>query len=152
MQQAKKKRMNRIVGRILLVAYFALLIFFVFFSDELGRGLKQQHVRTMNTHPFHEIKRFWGMRHTYGWKVPLMNIGGNILIFVPFGFLIPMSSKNKVTRNFFVVTLLAMMFSGVIEVIQIITKVGAFDIDDIILNTLGAITGYIIFAIAKAIN
>ena len=37
MQQAKKKRMNRIVGRILLVAYFALLIFFVFFSDELGR-------------------------------------------------------------------------------------------------------------------
>ena len=69
-----------------------------------------------------------------------------------FGFLIPMSSKNKVTRNFFVVTLLAMMFSGAIEVVQILTKVGAFDIDDIILNTAGAIIGYVIFAIAKAIN
>ena len=108
-------------------------------------------VRRMNTHPFNEIKRFWAMRYTYGWKYTLMNIGGNILIFVPFGFLIPMSSKNKITRNFFIVTLLAIMFSGAIEVIQIITKVGAFDIDDIILNTAGAIIGYIVYAIAKAI-
>lgn len=151
MQQAKKKRVNRIIGRVLLVAYFALLIFFVFFSDELGRKTGTI-VRRMNTHPFHEIKRFWAMRYTYGWKTTLMNLGGNMLIFVPFGFLIPMSSKNKVTRNFFVVTLLAMMFSGAIEVVQILTKVGAFDIDDIILNTAGAIIGYVIFAIAKAIN
>ena len=151
MQQAKKKRVNRIVGRVLLVAYFALLIFFVFFSDELGRKTGTI-VRRANYHPFVEIKRFWAMRHTYGWKVPLMNIGGNILIFVPFGFLIPMSSKNKVTRNFFVVTLLAVMFSGAIEVVQIITKVGAFDVDDIILNTIGAIIGYIVYAIARAIN
>ena len=151
MQQAKKKRINRIVGRVLLVAYVALLIFFVFFSDELGRKTGTI-VRRMNTHPFHEIKRFWDMRYTYGWKTTLMNLGGNILIFAPFGFLIPMSSKNKVTRNFFVVTLLAIMFSGAIEVVQIITKVGAFDIDDIILNTAGAILGYIVYAIAKAIN
>ena len=151
MQQAKKKRVNRIVGRILLVAYFALLIFFVFFSDKLGRQVGTG-VRRMNTHPFHEIRRFWAMRYTYGWKTTLMNLGGNILIFAPLGFLIPMSSKNKVTRNFFVVTLLAIMFSGTIEVIQILTKVGAFDIDDIILNTAGAIIGYIVYAIAKAIN
>ncbi len=151
MEQAKKKRINRIVGRVLLVAYVALLIFFVFFSDELGRKMGTG-VRRMNTHPFNEIKRFWAMRYTYGWKYTLMNIGGNILIFVPFGFLIPMSSKNKITRNFFIVTLLAIMFSGAIEVIQIITKVGAFDIDDIILNTAGAIIGYIVYAIAKAIN
>ena len=151
MQEAKKKRINRIVGRILLVAYFALLIFFMFFSDELGRKMGTG-VRRMNTHPFNEIRRFWAMRFTYGWKYTLMNIGGNILIFAPFGFLIPMSSKNKITRNFFVVVLLAIMFSGAIEVVQILTKVGAFDIDDIILNTAGAITGYIVYAIAKAIN
>ena len=151
MQQAKKKRVNRIVGRVLLVAYFALLIFFVFFSDELGRKMGTG-VRRMNTHPFNEIRRFWAMRYTYGWKTTLMNLGGNILIFVPFGFLIPMSSKNKITRNFFVVTLLSVIFSGTIEVIQILTKVGAFDIDDIILNTAGAIIGYIVYAIAKAIN
>ena len=151
MQEAKKKRINRMVGRVLLVAYFALLIFFMFFSDELGRKMGTG-VRRMNTHPFNEIRRFWAMRYTYGWKYTLMNIGGNILIFVPFGFLIPMSSKNKITRNFFVVTLLAIMFSGAIEVVQILTKVGAFDIDDIILNTAGAITGYIVYAIAKAIN
>ena len=151
MQQAKKKRINRIVGRILLVAYFALLIFFVFFSDELGRKVGTG-VRRMNTHPFHEIKRFWAMRYTYGWKTTIMNLGGNILIFAPLGFLIPMSSKNKVTRNFFVVTLISVMFSGAIEVVQILTKVGAFDIDDIILNTLGAVCGYIVYAIAKAIN
>ena len=151
MQQAKKTRINRIVGRILLVAYFALLIFFVFFSDELGRKTGTI-VRRMNTHPFHEIRRFWAMRYTYGWKTTLMNLGGNILIFAPLGFLIPMSSKNKVTRNFFVVTLISIMFSGAIEVVQILTKVGAFDIDDIILNTAGAILGYIVYAIAKAIN
>lgn len=151
MEQAKKKRINRIVGRVLLVAYIALLIFFVFFSDELGRKVGTG-VRRMNTHPFHEIKRFWAMRYTYGWKVTLTNLGGNILIFAPLGFLIPMSAKNKILNNFFVVTFISMCVSGAIELVQIVTKVGAFDIDDIILNTLGAVCGYIVYAIAKAIN
>jgi glycopeptide antibiotics resistance protein len=39
-----------------------------------------------------------------------------------------------------------------VEVFQLITKVGSFDVDDLLLNTIGGICGYILFAICAAIR
>ena len=36
-----------------------------------------------------------------------------------------------------------------VEVVQLVTKVGCFDVDDLILNTLGAAIGYGIFAVCN---
>lgn len=43
------------------------------------------------------------------------------------------------------------MLSCIVEVIQLTTNVGSFDVDDIILNTVGVVLGYIVFALFRII-
>ena len=75
---------------------------------------------------------------------------GNVIAFIPFGFMIPIVSlKNRV---FFRTVGLTFLLSLFIECIQLITRVGSFDVDDLILNTLGGIIGHIIFWIMYQIR
>jgi glycopeptide antibiotics resistance protein len=68
----------------------------------------------------------------------LGNIGG----FIPFGFLMPMLLKKKSVLK---VAVLGFVFSFGIEVLQFIFRKGVAELDDLILNTLGAIIGYILY-------
>lgn len=70
----------------------------------------------------------------------LYNVVGNILLFVPLGFFIPLlfSKKNKISS----VALYGACTSILIEAIQLITSNNLTDIDDVIFNTLGAILGF----------
>ena len=47
----------------------------------------------------------------------------------------------------FLIFLSGFLLSLTVEVIQLISKVGCFDVDDLILNTLGAVLGYVFFVI-----
>ncbi len=64
----------------------------------------------------------------------------NILMFVPFGFLLPL--LNKVFYKPYVTLMLSFLFTIGIEITQLIIKVGAYDVDDIFNNFLGSIIGY----------
>ena len=77
--------------------------------------------------------------------IALYNVVGNILLFIPLGFFIPLffNKKNKLSK----VILYGFTASLTIEVLQIFTPFNTTDIDDIILNTLGSILGFIIFNI-----
>ena len=75
----------------------------------------------------------------------LYNVIGNILLFIPFGFLIPLLFNKK--NKFFIITLYGFLTSVLIEIIQLFTSFNTTDIDDIIFNTLGAVIGYFIFNI-----
>lgn len=69
------------------------------------------------------------------------NLGGNIILFIPAGFLLYLTRKNKpLYQN---LGLIALSSAG-IEVIQFITTTGIADIDDIILNTTGGFIGLLI--------
>ena len=68
----------------------------------------------------------------------------NVVLFIPLGLLIPMVWKYF--RGIFRTTIVGFFISVLIETTQLITERGYFDIDDIILNTFGAILGYILFA------
>ena len=59
--------------------------------------------------------------------------------FIPFGILVPL--KWKQLRNTFVCTFLGFCLSCVIEIMQLITERGHFQVDDILTNTLGALIG-----------
>jgi glycopeptide antibiotics resistance protein len=39
-----------------------------------------------------------------------------------------------------------------VEVFQLLTRVGSFDVDDLLLNTIGGLAGYILFVICNAIR
>ncbi len=71
------------------------------------------------------------------------NIVLNILLFVPLGFLLPMYS-DKLKKAYKVVGI-GLAVTTIIEIIQYITKLGIFEIDDILNNTLGTLIGYSVF-------
>ena len=77
----------------------------------------------------------------------------NMLLFVPLGCLIPYnillwSSKERKRRmRFKTVVLIGLMISLIIESCQLVFKVGVFELDDLVKNTMGANLGYFIFLI-----
>jgi hypothetical protein len=56
---------------------------------------------------------------------------------------LPIISRQQ--RKFARITLLSFLSSLLVELIQLVSKVGSFDVDDMILNTLGGVIGYLLF-------
>lgn len=75
------------------------------------------------------------------------NLAGNILIFVPFGILLPMMGGRK--KGFADVLLGALVLVLGIELFQLFTSFGVFDVDDIILNCFGAVLGYFCYVLYR---
>lgn len=65
---------------------------------------------------------------------------GNVLLLFPLGIFLPLlRSKLQHTLHFFCTLLLICVF---LEAAQLFTKLGSFDVDDMILNVLGGVLGY----------
>ena len=75
------------------------------------------------------------------------NLAGNVLIFVPFGFLLPW--VRGCFSHWWKVLLNALVFVTGIELFQLLSAFGEFDVDDILLNCIGAMIGYVIFTVWK---
>lgn len=72
-----------------------------------------------------------------------LNLWGNLIPFVPYGFLLPIVyPKMNRFANVFLYGLLSVLF---IEVFQFFTRLGTFDVDDIMLNMVGICFGYLLF-------
>ena len=102
---------------------------------------------TANFTPFKTIRMYIDYAYMLN---SFENLVGNIVIFVPFGFLLPMVQKGG--RNFFVMLLHALLFVLGIEIFQLFSGFGAFDVDDILLNCMGAIWGYLIYFVYEGIK
>ena len=72
------------IGAILFLSYLMLLMYFMFFSEMLGRT-DASRIFSYNLQPFKEIMRFWKYREVLGYQAVFWNLGGNILCFMPFG-------------------------------------------------------------------
>lgn len=145
MKEINKKRIV-IVAWVVFYVYVLLLAYFLFFSERYGRDMVTENY---NLRPFREIKRFIKYREQIGIEGFLVNILGNVLAFSPFGFLLPL--LNSAYRKFYKIAILSILFSLVVELSQLILKVGVFDVDDIFLNSIGGIIGYLSFLIFHAI-
>lgn len=66
----------------------------------------------------------------------------NIFLFVPFGFLVPHIWKKL--NNPILLAISGLAFSLLIELSQLL-NIRSTDVDDLILNTLGTVTGFIIY-------
>ncbi len=129
---------------VLFAAYLAVLIYFLFFADMLGRTDAAK-TYDNNLILFREIRRYWKYRSLIGFPYVFLNLAGNILVFMPFGFLLPIMSRRL--RGFFRIVLSGLALSLVVEFIQLVTHTGCFDVDDLLLNTIGAALGFMIFAL-----
>ena len=146
MKKKLNKKLITFIGWILLYIYILLLSYFLFFSERYGRDLVTQQY---NLQLFKEIKRFIRYRGQIGLEGFIVNIFGNIIAFMPYGFLLPL--LNKAYRRFYIILILCVLFSLAVETAQLLLKVGVFDIDDILLNSFGGILGYLIFCIVHSI-
>lgn len=138
----KKSEWHRILAFVAFLAYFVVLFYFLFFSEELGRTYSERTYH-YNLVLFHEIRRFIVYRHMLGFKAVILNLFGNVLAFVPFGFFLPVHSVR--CRKFWCTALYSFELSLSVEVLQLICKVGSFDVDDLLLNTVGGCLGFLVY-------
>lgn len=111
------------------IIYSMCLFQIVTFQDEVSWS-------TNNFIPFREI-----LRYNIGSRLFIKNVLGNMLLFLPFGFFTSYLLDNKKPLLTVVLTLIASLS---IEVVQLMIG-RVFDVDDIILNVLGALLGYFIY-------
>ena len=97
----------------------------------------------INLIPFTEI-----LRYKVGSQAFNMNVLGNIIIFLPFGYFISSYVKaSKVNHILFI----SFITSFTVEIVQ--HYIGrSFDIDDIILNVVGSILGFFLYIALNAIS
>lgn len=134
----------RRIAWVLFIIYIIILTYFLFFSESYGRTGNTGSYR-YNLTPFKEIRRFIVYREQLGFYSVLVNVIGNIVAFAPFGFVLPIISQRN--RRFLNVALLSLELTLTVETLQLLLKVGIFDVDDLLLNTVGGVLGYLCFAL-----
>lgn len=72
--------------------------------------------------------------------IPIKNLFGNLLMFLPMGIYLPYFLRKLNKLGTFTISIIILLLS--IEVIQLVTRLGSFDIDDLILNMVGALIGF----------
>lgn len=91
-----------------------------------------------NTHPGWSIRQYLDRADI---RAAITQLGGNVLLLAPLGALLPVVGRRF--RHWYVVTGVCAVVSLVIEGVQGVFIVGrAFDIDDVMLNTLGGLLAY----------
>lgn len=144
MEIKKRNKLFRILEILLFAVYLAVLCYFLFIAERMGRTFSER-VYHYNLMPFKEISRFWTYRHTLGFWSVMLNLVGNVAAFIPFGMFLPRLFRP--CRRFAVTVVLAFEFSLCVEILQLVWKVGSFDVDDILLNTLGGMSGFFIYRV-----
>ena len=144
---------NKKLLRLLFYIYIAFLILFVVlkFDGSFERIIslhnsiienEKEGIRNINLIPFRSISPYLrNITEPYAFK----NIIANILVFIPLGFFV----SNKNPKNVFKTLAICLSVILSIECIQLLFKIGFFDVDDIILNFIGALIGLIINLLAQ---
>lgn len=144
MEKKKRNKLFRVLEILLFVVYLAVLCYFLFIADRMGRTFSER-VYHYNLMPLKEISRFWSYRQTLGFWSVMLNLIGNVVAFIPFGMFLP--RLFPACRRFILTVFLAFEFSLCVEILQLVWKVGSFDVDDLLLNSLGGILGFLVYRI-----
>ena len=79
-----------------------------------------------------------------------LNLIGNVAMFIPTGIVLPILYRQL--DNFWKVLAAGAFLSLCIEILQLPFSVRASDVDDLILNTLGVVIGYAVYAVVKQLR
>lgn len=162
----KKLNYTKKILKINLIIYFLIYIITIFsltlFDEIYGRqgliiidwdkGLLDYYIKySFNIMPFDTIKLFINgyINGFVTFKDFAINIIGNFMAFMPFGVFLPLMFKSM--RKYYKFLLVMLLIIVIIELLQFVTMSGSCDVDDLILNVLGASIIYFVFKI-KCIN
>lgn len=120
-----------------------LFIIYVLLLYELLTRSELNHTSGYNLVPFTEI-----FRYKIGSNAFYLNVVGNIIMFIPFGYFI---STYIEPNKMLPIMLVSAISSTTVEFVQL--RIGrSFDVDDILLNVVGAIIGFLLYVALKAIK
>ena len=130
---------------VLLLYYLCILSVLLFFGGlfHLDRG----YGGAVNLEPFHTIRSYVRFYRNTGSPVSIMNLLGNVVIMVPLGMLLPVLFRTM--RHFWACLPLCALTAVGVEWLQWVTATGAADVDDSILNFLGAALGYLLVRLCQ---
>ncbi|GAE37685.1 VanZ family protein [Halalkalibacter akibai] len=128
------------ISLVLFVSFLGVSSFYPGRLDGSYTGVSHNFV------PFATIGTYLFNIHSYNFTTWFSNTFGVVLLFIPIGVLIPLLlPKLKNTSTI----VLILMFSLTIELVQYVTQLGVFNVDDIMLNTLGGFIGILICSYLK---
>lgn len=143
-------RVLRIIGIVAGVLYLIALTWILFngFQSKMEYGTWMQYMSAhTNFVPFSTIS-FYLSSFTSGMmnnSIIMRNLLGNLLPFFPMGILLPMLFKRMERFPWFLLTQFCVIVA--FEAIQLFTTTGSFDVDDILLNLIGAVIGWFVWLV-----
>jgi glycopeptide antibiotics resistance protein len=134
------------------ITLFLFYLFVLLVVSFVGLGFGMNHLRMINYEginnnfvPLNTLSGYVSNIDHYNFDTWFYNTFGIVILFMPFGFLLPKVFSNLNTlKN---VLYFALALSMCIEFFQFLTKKGVLDVDDVILNLVGAALGYLIYKI-----
>lgn len=123
------------IYKIIIVPYTLFLLYLMF----LGMGRFQYDDNVLRIEPVLSTVEF--IKGTILWEDIIRIVLGNIVMFIPFGFLGWIFPKLKDLKNLLFTFVSAIV---IVEALQYFTRMGIFETDDIILNTFGVYLGWLI--------
>ena len=147
MKKSKAKRQPLV--RFLFLIYALIMLWLLFgrasgWAD--GLPYREALAQRINLAPLKTIRNYWSVLQGSGSlalrKHCFINLVGNVVLFIPLGFLLPRIWPKL--RNFFLFLLICSAMILTVEALQLFTLLGSFDVDDLILNLGGMIAGYIL--------
>jgi glycopeptide antibiotics resistance protein len=138
-----KPKIQTILLYSVMFFYFILLLTILIFRyspSELFSADRPIY-RNINILPFQSIKSYL-FSSTYVSRLAFDNVFGNIGLFLPLGIYLQLIKRDK---RILISLLFVFIISLSVELIQFILGIGATDVDDIILNCLGGITGILCY-------
>lgn len=151
-----RKRQNSFL-QVLIQASFFIYVFavlqltgyFILFKEVSSHGWWDKMNHRIETHDHVNFTAFKtiGIYNTFDRQVI-----GNFIMLFPLGIYLPLLLRRvRQLSGFFAVLLISFLVSLGIEVLQLATSYRSTDIDDVILNTMGACLGFIIYQLLKSI-
>lgn len=135
MERLDEKLKNKKIQKIALVLYSMILIYFLFFAFDRG-SIKEGVSNYRYSFEVNSIP-LWLPRNGIS-KLWIFSLG-NLVAFVPLGMLISLVFDSKLikTMTIFIISI------TISEFVQMITFRGSFDVEDILINSMGVLIGYI---------
>lgn len=143
----QRKTLQKTIYYMLFVIYSLTMLWLLFGRQQYHRDMMDMLV---NLQPLKTIRTYLyvlqNREEVYLLRIAAFNLFGNVVLFIPYGIFLPYLFNRL--RSLWKVMLFGAVTIVCVELLQIATLRGSCDVDDLILNMMGILIGYIVFRIA----
>ena len=143
----QRKTLQKTIYYMLFVIYSLTMLWLLFGRRQYHRDMMDMLV---NLQPLKTIRAYLyvlqNREEAYLLRIAAFNLFGNVVLFIPYGIFLPYLFNRL--RSLWKVMLFGAVTIVCVELLQIATLRGSCDVDDLILNMMGILIGYIVFRIA----